>query len=280
MENKEIYIKKFNGEIELFNVEKLKTSMRRSKATEEQINSIVKQILPSLYDGIPSKDIYKKAYSLLKKQNRISASKYSLKRAIFDLGPTGYPFERLISALLRNHGFNTEVGTILQGECVTHEIDVLAEKDGDSYVVECKFHSDPKAVSNVQVPLYINSRFYDIQKYWNKDSNKASHLKQGWLVTNTRFTKDAIDYSKCVGLQLLSWDYPKNGGIKQNVDKYALYPITTLTSLTKHEKKLLIESDIILTKELYDTPKSLKKIGVSEVRSKKILTEIKNLCQL
>lgn len=57
MENKEIYIKKFNGEIELFNVEKLKTSMRRSKATEEQINSIVKQILPSLYDGIPSKDI-------------------------------------------------------------------------------------------------------------------------------------------------------------------------------------------------------------------------------
>ena len=280
MDNKRITITKFNGEIEEFNVEKLKTSLRRSKASESEIDEIAENILPTLYDGMPSKEIYKKAFAMLKKQNRTSASKYSLKRAILDLGPTGFPFERLIGALLSHHGFTTQVSVILQGECVTHEVDVLAEKDGNTYTVECKFHTDFRTASNVQVPLYINSRFLDIQKRWNKDPEKASHLKQGWLVTNTRFTPDAINYGKCVGLQLLSWDYPQNNGLKQNVDKYALYPITTLTTLNKREKDLIIENNIILTKELYETPSLLDKIGISALRKGKVLNEIKKLCDL
>ncbi|MDX1365437.1 MAG: restriction endonuclease [Arenibacter latericius] len=280
MENNPIYIKKFNGEIEEFKVEKLKNSLRRSKASEEEIENIVAHITPTLYDGMPSKEIYKKAFSLLKKHNRISASKYSLKRAILDLGPTGFPFERLIGALLRQKGFETQVSVTLQGECVTHEVDVLAQKDGNSYAVECKFHSDPKSISGVKVPLYINSRFLDIQNRWNKDPVKKSHLKQGWLVTNTRFSSDAIDYSNCVGLQLLSWDYPENNGIKHNIDHYALYPITTLTTLTKKEKHQLIENDIILTVELFNAPHALEKIGISALRTKRVINEIKNLCNL
>jgi hypothetical protein len=280
MENKSIEIKKFNGDIEEFNAEKLKTSLRRSKASESEIEEIVENIVPTLYDGMPSKEIYKKAFAMLKKQNRTSASKYSLKRAILDLGPTGFPFERLVGALLKHHGYNTQVGIVLQGECVSHEVDVLAEKDGNTYTVECKFHADPKAVSNVKVPLYINSRFLDIQKRWNNDPEKASHLKQGWLVTNTRFSSDAIDYGNCVGLHLLSWDYPENNGIKQNVDKFALYPITTLTTLTKHEKDLLIENNVILTKELFKNSHLLDKIGISALRKEKVLNEIKKLCDL
>lgn len=280
MEDRKIYIEKFNGDIEEFQVEKLKTSLRRSKASESEIETIVEHIMPTLYDGIPSKKIYEKAFSLLKKYNLTSASKYSLKRAILDLGPTGYPFERLISALLRHKGFETKVGVILQGECVTHEVDVLAEKDGDTYAVECKFHSDQKAVSNVRVPLYINSRFLDIQNHWNKDPEKAAHLKQGWLVTNTRFSLDAVAYAECVGLQLLSWDYPENNGIKDNVDAYTLYPITSLTTLTQHEKDQLIEKDIILTIELFDAPDALKEIGVSKIRVERVLTEILHLCDL
>lgn len=278
MKDQKIYIEKYNGEREVFCVEKLKTSLRRSMATENEIDLIVKQIWPILYDGISSKEIYRKAFSLLKKHNRTSASKYSLKRAILDLGPTGYPFERLISALLRHKGFKTKVGVILDGASgVTHEIDVLAEKDTDTYAVECKFHSDFKAVSNVRVPLYINSRFLDIQEYWEKHLNRKSSLKQGWLVTNTRFSLDAITYASYVGLQLLSWDYPENNGIKHNVDAYSLYPITTLTTLTKREKDELIEKDIILTKELFNKSEALKEIGLSKIRVERVLNEILNL---
>lgn len=280
MKNNRINIEKFNGDIEEFKVEKLKTSLRRSKASESEIDQVVEKIMPILYDGMKSKEIYKKAFSILKKLNRVSASKYSLKRAILDLGPTGFPFESLIGALLKHHGYATQVGITLQGECITHEVDVLAEKDGNAYAVECKFHTDPRAVSNVKVPLYINSRFLDIQKRWNNDPKKKSHLKQGWLVTNTRFSKDAVDYAGCVGLHLMSWDYPDNNGIKHNVDKYALYPITTLTTMTKREKHLLIEKNIILTKDLYDSSFQLEKIGLSPIRQKRVLSEIENLCNL
>lgn len=276
----EIFVKKSTEETEPFSVEKLRQSLLSSGATNNEVDTIITKIQPSIYDGISSNEIYRKAFSILKKYNRISASRYSLKRAIFDLGPTGFPFERLVSALLKHHDYTTRVGVVLKGQCVTHEIDVLAEKDGNTYAIECKFHSDPKGVSNVKVPLYINSRFLDIQEQWNKDPKKVSHLKQGWLITNTRFSQDAIDYAKCVGLHLLSWDYPKNNGIRQNVDKFGLYPITTLTNLTKSEKTQLIENEVILVKELFEASSILDKIGISSQRIEGILEEVKNLCKL
>ena len=280
MKQKPIFIKKNSFDVEPFSTQKLEHSLLRSGASEEEIENIISKIQTEIYDGISSNEIYKKAFAYLKKTNRTSASRYSLKRAIFDLGPTGYPFERLVAALLREKGFKTSVSVILNGECVTHEIDVLAEKEGSVYAIECKFHSDANAVSNVKIPLYINSRFLDIQKQWNTNSKNTTHLKQGWLVTNTRFTIDAINYAKCVGLTLLSWDYPLNNGIKDNIDSFDLYPITTLTTLTLKEKHQLIENDIVLVKELYKTSYLLKKIGISEIRIKRVLDEITHLCKI
>lgn len=271
-------IKKNNGELELFSFQKLKKSLQKSGVSIEEAERIIISIKPSLYDGITSKEIYKKAYRLLKKTNRIYASKYSLKRAIFDLGPTGYPFEKLIGALLKEKGYQTQVGIILPGACVTHEIDVLATKNGNTYAIECKFHASSSTVSNVKVPLYINSRFLDIQQQWNNDIQKTTYLKQGWLVTNTRFSEDAINYGKCIGLTLLSWDYPKNNGIKDQISEYSLYPITTLTTLTKREKVLLIENNIIITKKLLNSSSQMKELGFSFKKINKIILEIKNLC--
>ena len=280
MPDTQVYIKKSNGDTELFSFEKLKNSLQSAGATQSMVDTIVEKISTDLYDGISSNKIYKKAFALLQKQNTTSASRYSLKRAIFDLGPTGFPFERLIGALLKEKGYKTEVSVILNGACVTHEIDVLAEKDGNMYAIECKFHSDPKVTSNVQTPLYINSRFLDIQEQWNKNPENKTHLKQGWLVTNTRFTDDAINYGKCVGLTLLSWDYPPNNGLKDNIDTYALYPITALNSLSKKEQHELIEKDVILVKELINATDKMKSIGLSDTTIQNVMKEVKELCHM
>lgn len=280
MEEKEVLIKKFNGEIEPFDVEKLKNSLRRSKASEEGIEKIIEAVYPILYDGIPSKTIYNKAHSILKRYNRTSASKYSLKRAILDLGPSGHPFESLIAALLQHQGYQTQVGLVLQGKCVMHEVDVLAEKNKEAYIVECKFRTDPKGVINIQTPLYINSRFLDLKANRESQPHNKSQIIQGWLVTNTRFSSESIDYANCVGLRLLSWDYPENNGIKQNIDHFALYPVTTLLSLNKSEKHLLIENDIILTKDLYENPEILDKLNFQSKKKREVLSEIKVLCDI
>jgi hypothetical protein len=279
MKEDHIFVKKNSNEIEPFSIQKLKRSLQSCGATKGEVENIIYHIQPYIYDGISSKEIHKKAFALLKKYDSTYASRYNLKRAIFDLGPTGYPFERLISALLKEKGFNTKVSVVLNGECVTHEIDVLAEKNGNVYTIECKFHSDTNGVSNVKIPLYINSRFLDVQKTWNSDPNNKTHLKQGWLITNTRFTSDAINYGTCIGLTMLSWDYPKNNGIKANIDNYGLYPITALTALTKKEKEQLITKDIILVKELVNGSKYLKMINLSSKRINKVLFEVEKLCR-
>lgn len=276
MDKKIIIVKKNSGELEPFEMRKLEMSLKNSGATNQEIKTIIKSIYPIIYEGISSDVIYSKAYFLLKKLNNISASKYSLKRAIFDLGPTGYPFEKLIGALLRQKGYTTEVSVILQGISVSHEIDVLAEKDGNTYAIECKFHSSPKTVCDVKVPLYINSRFLDVQKKWNS-SGKTTHLKQGWLVTNTRFTKDAINYAKSVDLTLFSWDYPKNNGISKNIDEFGLYPITVLTSLKKNKKLELIKNNIILVKEIIENPEILKDLNFTYQETLTIIEEAEKL---
>lgn len=273
-----LIIKK-SGQSELFSFAKLRKSLQRSGACDKDIDRVIEDIKAQLYDGITSREIYRKAFRLLKKENRIYASKYSLKRALFELGPTGYPFERLIAALLKKRGFETQVSVMLPGKCVNHEIDVLAEKDGSTYAIECKFHSKSQFVNNVKIPLYINSRFIDIQIKWDADSTKKTKLEQGWLVTNTKFTSDAIDYANCVNLKLLSWDYPKGNGLNAHIDSYGLYPITTLTTISKREKDVLMENDIIIVTELLETPVILDRLGYSEVRKKRILNEVAGLVE-
>ena len=278
MDNKTIYIKKFSGESEPFSIEKLQKSLQKSGASQKLIAKIIQKIQPQLYDGITTKIIYKKAFDLLKKHDRFCATKYSLKKAILALGPSGYLFEKLVGEILKYKGFKTQVSVILPGECVTHEIDVLAEKNGYTYAVECKFHSKLKYRSDVKVPLYINSRFLDIQKKWNNDPTKSTILKQGWLVTNTKFTEDAISYANCVGLSLFSWNYPKGNSIKDHIDKFGLYPVTALINLKKWEKIELIKKNIVLVTELKNNLQLLNEINVPAKRIKKVELELKAVC--
>ena len=278
MENS-IKIVKYSGDIVNFNVEKLINSLRRSKANEGLIQQIVEQVKAELYDGITTKKIYQMAFKMLKGKSRVSASRYKLKKAIMELGPTGFPFEKFVGKILEQEGFKAEVGVIVQGHCVQHEVDVAALKDNKHYMIECKYHSDQGRTCNVKIPLYIQSRFLDVEKQWKKQSGHQTKFHQGWVYTNTRLTTDAIQYGTCMGLGLVSWDYPIGNGLKDRIDQSGLHPLTALTTLTKAEKTKLLDKGIVLCKELHESPALLKKIGIDKTRFKKILEDSEALCK-
>lgn len=273
-----IEIIKSSGEKVKFSLKKLRASLRKSGAEEQTINEIIDKVKEELYDGISTKEIYNRAFALLKKKGGYLASKYKLKKAIYELGPTGYPFERFISAILKYSGYDTHVGKIMQGECVRHEIDVIAEKNGETTLIECKFHTDQGRNCNVKVPLYIASRFKDVKAHWDSKQHDTK-LEAGWVVTNTRFTKDAIQYGNCIGLYLLSWDYPENDGLRNRIDRLGLYPITVSTLLTNREKQFLLSRDVVLCRDLIDDLFFLDHLGISETRKSKIQNEIAMLCK-
>lgn len=278
MEESDIDIIKYSGEKVKFSLDKLRASLRRTGAEDKVIGSILDIVRDELYQGISTKEIYNRAYALLRKKKSYLASKYKLKKAIYELGPTGFPFERFISSVLKYSGYKTEVGKTIPGKCVTHEIDVIANKNGDSTIIECKFHSEQGQKCNVKIPLYINSRYLDVKSHWDNNYKNKTMLTQGWLVTNTRFTKDALQYGNCCGLYLLSWDYPKNNGLKDRIDRLGLYPITVSTLLTNREKQFLLSRDVVLCRQLVGDAFYLDHLGVSEIRKEKILNEIKQLC--
>ena len=271
-------IVKSSGDKVKFSLDKLKRSLKQTGADSQIVNKIVDTVRDELYQGISTKEIYNRAFAMLKKKKSYLASKYKLKKAIYELGPTGFPFERFIGAILKYSGFKTEVDKVLQGQCVTHEIDVVAHKNNETTIVECKFHNDQGLNCNVKIPLYIHSRYQDVKKHWNSNPKNGTKLTEGWVVTNTRFTKDAVQYGKCANLYLLSWDYPKGDGLKDRIDRLGLYPITVSTLLTNREKQFLLSRDIVLCRELLGDVFYLDHLGISETRKERILKEIKMLC--
>ncbi len=275
---KSVLIKKHSGEFQAFDINKLINSLRRSKAEEDIVQNIARKIQEQLEEGMTTKKIYQMAFKMLKGKSRVSASKYKLKKALMEMGPSGFPFEKLVGKLFEHEGYKAQVGVILQGNCVQHEIDVIAQKDNKHYMIECKYHSDQRRTCNVKIPLYIQSRFLDVKTKWEHQKGHETKLHKGGLYTNTRFTSDAIQYGKCVGLLLTSWDYPKGNGLKERIDKSGFHPLTALTTLTKAEKTKLLDKGIVLCKELHENPMLLDQIGISEQWRKKVLEDSEALC--
>ena len=271
---------KHSGHVVPFDIEKLKLSLQKSGASPDLIKESLLQIQNQMYEGITTKEIYKLAFAILKKASNAHAARYNLRYALQMLGPAGFFFEKFISRLYAAEGYKTRTNLTLQGKCVSHEVDVALKKENRVWMVECKFHSSREGASDVKVPMYILSRFNDLKLKQHTIFSGSENIDSCMIVTNNRFTKDAENFAICSGITLLSWDYPKNDGIKNKIDKGGLYPITWLTTLTMVDKEKLLLLDQLLVKDLINDSKSLHKIGISENRIRNVLKEASQICKL
>ncbi|MBM3705597.1 MAG: ATPase [Actinobacteria bacterium] len=238
------HIIKDDGSQELFDEEKIRTSILNAGGNPDTASSTADSIKKSFKNYMHSKEVYRHALKHLKNRQPEVAIKYTLKRAIMDLGPTGYVFERYFAEVLRHYGYKTEVGRIVRGYCVEHEVDIIAEKDNQHYMIECKYHNDLDISSDVKVALYVNSRFEDIKRACAEGLNNYD-LEQGWLVTNTKVTSEAIKYARCVNMKIVAWHYPKNENLENFIENKKLYPVSILQGLSSHQKNILYENNTI-----------------------------------
>jgi len=273
-----VIITKASGERELFSEKKLRRSLERSLAPQAIIDEVVEHILSELRDGMRTSDVYRRAFSMLKKRYPSSAGRYHLKRAIMDLGPAGYIFERFVGELLKSMGFKVEVGRTVRGRCVLHEVDVLAEKSDKHIMVECKFHNSQGIKSDVKVALYIQARFEDIEAKWKLQPGYSQKIHEAWLVTNTKITSDAIRYASCVGLKVVGWSYPPERSLQNLIEISGLHPLTCLTNLNGFQKRTLLNEGTILCRHLLENKNILKSAGVSDANIPRVIKEVKDLC--
>ena len=272
-----IRIVKADGNVEHFKIEKLRRSLRRAGAGPREVNEIVAEVSSVLYDGIQTQEIYRHAFKLLRESRPPAAARYSLRRALFNLGPTGFPFEKFLSRLFERGGYMTSTGMTIQGNCAPHEIDLIAYNGSHSFVGEAKFHSRPGVKSDLQVAMYSYARLLDL-KGRKVCADDTCGIQEFWLITNTKFTTTAIEYANCVGIKLLSWDYPKRDNLHDRIQREGIYPITVLQSLSPTQVETLIDRNIILCSDVIEKEHMLRHLHLSERKQKAILAEINGLC--
>lgn len=274
---KKFTVKKSSGESQDFSEEKLYHSLRNAGASDEVTGVIIGEIRKELYEGIPTRAIYRKAFQLLRRRVHTTAGRYSLKNAIMELGPTGYPFETYIGELFRRLGYDTKTGQIVQGHCVKHEVDVVAWNKHEKLMIECKYHNIPGKVNSVQIPLYIQSRFLDIRTVWEKIPENSTKQLSGWVITNTRFSDDATAFGTCAGLRLVGWDFPHHGSLKMLIENTRLFPVTAVSGLNKKQKQTLIDQHIVLCSDLAADTKILETLKLPPRLMKNVVAEIHEL---
>ena len=275
--NHHITITKADGTKELFEEAKLINSLENAGGDPEIIARIVKHVEKEMHDGMPTSEIYQHAFKLLHQHSLPVAIKYSLRRALSELGPDGFPFEKYVARIFQEWGYETLTDQQIMGGCVSHEVDVVAWNKEKLVMVEAKFHNEFLLKSDLKVALYIKARFDDIKANTFNYGGSNRKLDEGWLVTNTKFTDQAIKYGECVKLKMLGWNYPKDNNLQKIIESLHLHPFTCMISLSNVHKKNLLAKGVVLCRDLSEHPEYLKEIGMKEEEIARVKEELKNL---
>lgn len=262
------HVIKADGSTEDFSEAKVITSIKRAGIPEYLQKRVLQSIKDKIYDNIPTYDIYGFIVDALSHSDEpFSKARYGLKQAIMLLGPTGYPFEDFIGRVLEEHHFQVQTRQVLNGRCVDHEIDVIAQKNDLKVLVEAKFHNNSGTRSDVHVALYVRARFEDLKDRYN--------FNEAWVITNTKTTIDANTYSNCSGMKMISWNYPEKGSLRDMIEENHLHPVTMLTTLSSKQKAQLMANHVVLCKDITQDESLLDSLSLSHEEKVNTMTEIK-----
>lgn len=271
-----IFVAKADGTSEPFKPHKLLESLERAGADRAVAQDILTQVESELYSGMTTQEIYRHAFSYLRRARHNVAARYSLKRAILDFGPSGFPFEAFIAELYRFEGYKAITDQVLTGGCVEHEVDVVLTKGEETVYVEAKFHNTLGFKTDLKTVLYVKARLDDLEAARNA-KHTTGHMR-GLIVTNTKFTDMALRYASCSGVELLGWEHPIGSTLFQKIERAGLYPVTALTTLGRKEKLALLGQRIVLCNSLPHETRALAAAGVQGKKAEEVLEEVASLC--
>ena len=268
---------KADGNTEDFRPQKLISSLRGAGASQSEVQNIVHTIESELTEGMTTQHIYRRAFELLRNSVDPVAAKYSMRRAIFALGPSGFAFEDYLGRVFQSEGYKTKQRLMIKGKCAVHEIDVAGYSPEHSFVAEAKYHAQPGIKSDLQVAMYSYARFLDLQSL-QVCKDDVCGIVSLYVVTNTKFTLAATKYAECAGINLLSWNYPKHNSLRDKIERSGLYPITVLTHISNNQKQTLLKQGTILCADIVRKPHLLHTLHLSNAKFDAVLREASALC--
>ena len=280
MAKEPLYVINFAGQKEPFSWEKVFLSARRAGSSKELAKKIADEISLLVYPGISTALIHQEVLKRLRENEPKAGIRFSLKKSIQRLGPTGFPFEKYIGALFENQGWQVFLNQHLKGYCLTYEIDFLAQKEKELFIGECKFrHALAKQKIPSEIILENYAKFLDLKKGELFKTPTFSQKEISFiLVTDAKFTYRSQKFARCYRLELLGWRYPQERGLEYLIESQNLYPITILPSLDDDLARQCFEEKIILVKDLLKKwPNFTRKAKIPPKKAADIFEEAQTL---
>lgn len=262
-------ITKASGEEEKYSKGKFCNSLRDAGAPETLVDEVCAVVEKGLKPGISTTEIFRKASRYLARRNVGVSARYNLKRGMLELGPAGFLFEQFVEVVLETLGYRMKRNQIMQGRCISHEVDLTARKKDENFLLEVKYHNRPGIKEHVDTIMYADARCLDISARQPKERWKM------WIFTNTKFTSSALKYGTCRNIKATGWDCPKGAGLEHIIAKHVLYPVTAIPSVNGFAREQFAKHNIMLVRDLAPhTPAYLTKhFDIKEKIAKKIIKE-------
>jgi len=215
---KEINVIKYDGTREAYSQEKVVNSLLRAGVEKEEVTKILAEIEAQLYDDIPTSKLYEIVNSSLDKSDFIRGPHlYRLREILAKMGPID--FEKFVQKMLEKEGYTCQWNTIVKGLCVEHQVDLIAKKEGKTYFVEVKHHTNFHRNCGLGTVVELWGRLDDLQNGFKQGLDKYD-FSRAWLFSNTKFSDHARTYARAKDLILTGWRYSTvSEGLEKMVEK-------------------------------------------------------------
>ena len=80
-----------------------------------------------------------------------------------------------------------------------------------------------------------------------------------------------------MGMKIISWGYPEKDNLQEFVEKDHSHPVTCLSSLNSSQKRLLLDNNIVLAKDLLTNNLFIELLKLSETEKNTLFLELQAL---
>ncbi len=263
---------KSSGKEQLFSQEKIVQSVQRAGIDKGAAEKISQNIAKRVYANIPSANIHNLVLEELEKHNRTSRFIYDLRRAVAMMDPRN--FEVYIKKVLEAYGYSCRWDVLIMGASVEHQIDIVAEKGNEKFLVECKHHYDYHKMSGLGCVLQVQARLEDVRDGFRQGKN-IHNFSQSWLVNNTLFSEHARVYASAKNIRLSGWHYQGAESLESLIESLRVYPAAIL-GINQYLENRLAAIGVFTVQDLLDSAKRPESV-LGAAAAQKMIDDAKDI---
>jgi len=242
---------KSDGKKEVFRPDKIINTCMRSGADRNTAEDIARYIQSAAKSNTTTHDIYRMILDELERREDRSSILFRLREAISLLDSE--PFELYVKRLLETNGYRCLWNRKIRGQYAEHQIDVIARKDKEVFLVECKRHINPHRYTGLNICLQVQARLEDIH---DNSENGYSSAKP-WIIVNGKFSEHAKTYAHGKNIRLTGWRYG-SPALEEMIHSKSAFPVTILTK-DRSQVAEIMKNDVLTVNDFLQSPISKKK---------------------